>query len=90
MDGMNNNGNNQAVVRRSNGLFIAIGWISALLSLFIFPFIFGVLGVIMGILATKNGSRAGLPIIVANILLMGIGLIFSPVLRNYARLILGI
>lgn len=75
---------------RSNIVLLAIGWISALLSLFIYPFIFGVVGVITGILATKNGSRAGLPLIVSSIILMGIGLIFSGVIMNYTRHYLGI
>ncbi len=75
---------------RGNIVLLAIGWISALLSLFIYPFIFGVVGVITGILATKNGSRAGLPLIVSSIILMGIGLIFSGVIMNYARRYLGI
>ncbi|MCR4435023.1 MAG: hypothetical protein QHH06_06545 [Clostridiales bacterium] len=75
---------------RGKGLFLAIGWISAILSLFIYPPIFGVLGVIMGILSTKGGSRAGLAVIVASIVLMGIGLIYSGVLLNYLRHFMGL
>ncbi|MFZ5987862.1 MAG: hypothetical protein ACOYWZ_12155, partial [Bacillota bacterium] len=67
----------------SNIALLAIGWISAIASLFGYPFIFGVVGVIMGILATKNGSRTGLALIVTSIVLMGIGLIFSGVIMNY-------
>jgi len=44
----------------------------------------------MGILAAKNGNRAGLTVIVASIVLMGIGLIFSGIIMNYTRLLLGI
>lgn len=82
--------NNHRTGARSNIALLAIGWISAILSLFAYPFIFGVVGVIMGILATKNGSRAGLPVIVSSIILMGIGLIFSGVIMNYTRHYLGI
>lgn len=64
-------------------LFIVIGWICAFLSLFILPYAFGVIGVIMGILTAKNGSRLGLPIIMANIILMGIGLMFNNVILDY-------
>ncbi len=64
-------------------LSIGIGWICAFLSLFILPYAFGVIGVIMGILAAKNGSRHGLPIIMANIILMGIGLMFNNVILDY-------
>ncbi|WP_322597243.1 hypothetical protein [Acetivibrio straminisolvens] len=82
--------NAQKTSARSNIFLLAIGWISALLSLLIYPFIFGVVGVITGILASKNGSRAGLPLIVSSIILMGIGLIFSGVIMNYVRHYLGI
>ncbi|MCX8130749.1 MAG: hypothetical protein N3I35_11695 [Clostridia bacterium] len=88
MDGMNNNGSRVAV-RRGTGVFMTIGWISAVLSLFAYPFIFGVLGVIMGIMATKKGGKAGLALIVTSIILMGIGLIFSGVIMNYTRHFLG-
>ena len=70
--------------------FIAIGAVCAVISLFVYPFIFGVVGVVMGIMVTKEGSRAGLPVIVANIILMGIGLIYSQVILNYTRHFLGI
>lgn len=89
MDRMNNAGGREMAAGRSNTLFITIGWIAAILSLLRYPFIFGVLGVIMGILATKGGSRAGLAVIVANIILMSIGLIFSPVIWNYFTHFLG-
>ena len=87
MEGMNN----VEKFERGKGtvLFAIIGWITALLSLFRYPFVFGVAGVILGILATKGGSRAGLPVIVANIILMSIGLIFSDILWNYAMHFLG-
>jgi hypothetical protein len=90
MDEMNNTGSSWAAAGKSNVLFITIGWIAAVLSLFFYPFIFGVVGVIMGILASKGGSRAGVPLIAASIILMGIGLIFSGVILNYTRHLLGI
>lgn len=88
MEGINNN--NGAAVGRGAGFLVTIGWISAILSLFAYPFIFGVLGVVMGILATKKGSRAGLALIISSIILMGIGLIFSGVIMNYTRHYLGL
>jgi hypothetical protein len=81
---------NEQRISAGNIALMAIGWISAILSLFIYPFIFGVVGVIMGILSTKNGSKAGLPLIVSSIILMGIGLMFSGVILNYTRHYLGI
>lgn len=80
----------RAKAARGTGFLVAIGLISAIASLFAYPFIFGVLGVIMGILSTKSRNRAGLFVIVSSIILMGIGLIFSGVIMNYARHYLGI
>lgn len=75
---------------KGTGFLVAIGLISAIVSLFAYPFIFGVLGLIMGILSTKNRSRAGLFVIVSSIILMGIGLIFSGVIMNFTRHYIGI
>ncbi len=82
-------GGSNIAAARGSGLLLTIGWISAVLSLFLYPFIFGVLGVIMGILSTKNQSRAGLPVIVFSIIFMGIGLIYGQVILNYTRHYLG-
>jgi hypothetical protein len=82
--------NAQEKTSKGTWFLVTIGVISAIVSLFAYPFIFGVLGVIMGILSTKNGSKAGLFVIVLSIILMGIGLIFSGVIMNYARHYLGI
>lgn len=68
---------------------IIIGWIFAIASLAAYPFIFGILGVTMGILASKKGSKAGLPLIVASIILMAAGLMFSGVIMNYLKHYLG-
>ena len=60
------------------GVLLIAGWVSAVMSLFLYPFVFGMLGVISGILATKNNkSRIGVYLVVFSILLMGIGLAFS-------------
>ncbi|HEY5586453.1 MAG TPA: hypothetical protein VIK78_18425 [Ruminiclostridium sp.] len=60
------------------GILLLAGWIAAVLSLFIYPFVFGMIGVVSGILATKNNkSRIGVYLVVSSIALMGIGLVFS-------------
>ncbi|NLI57401.1 MAG: hypothetical protein GX387_02630 [Clostridium sp.] len=64
-------------------VLVTIGLIFALISLFGYSFIFGVIGVIMGILATKNGSKTGLTVIITNMILMAIGLIFSEKIMDY-------
>ncbi len=79
----NMNEMHKAKAGKYNMLLLIIGWISAILSLIAYPFIFGVIGVIMGIIVTKSGSRAGLPLIVTSIVLMGIGLIFWRTFLNY-------
>lgn len=75
--------------RKSSAFLLVVGWISAFISLVRFPFIFGVLGVVMGILATKNGSRGGLPLIMASMALMAAGLFFNNVIFNYLRHFMG-
>lgn len=76
---------NQSVSYKKAVLLLA-GWVSAVLSLFIYPFVFGMLGVIAGILATKNNkSRIGVYLVVVSILLMGIGLVFSTKLLLAAK-----
>lgn len=90
MANTNDSYENSKVSKGSVTLLIVIGWISAILSLFIYPFIFGLVGVISGILSTKSGSRAGLTLIVTSIIFMGIGLIYSDVILNYSRHFLGI
>lgn len=82
MDNMENYSRERAVHKSSTWLLV-LGWVSAVISLVRFPFIFGVLGVIMGILTTKNGSRAGLPLIMASMAFMAAGLFFSGVIFNY-------
>jgi len=59
-------------------ILLLAGWVSAILALFIYPFVFGMLGVVSGILATKNNkSRIGVYLVVSSIVLMGVGLVFS-------------
>lgn len=89
MEFINNTGGSRAAARGSL-LFLVVGWISAIISLVRYPFIFGVVGVVMGILATKKGSRAGLALIMTSIILMAIGLIFGGVFFNYLSHYLGI
>ena len=90
MEGMNRPGGAVTAVRKGSGLLLTIGWISALLALFFYPFVFGVVGVIMGILSTRNGSRAGVALIATSIVLMGIGLIYHDVLNNWVGHLLGL
>ena len=60
------------------GILLLSGWVSATLSLFIYPFVFGMLGVVCGILATKNNkSRIGVYLVVSSIIFMGVGLALS-------------
>jgi len=60
------------------GLLLLAGWVSAILALFLYPFVFGMLGVVSGILATKNNkSKIGVYLVVSSIVLMGVGLVFS-------------
>jgi len=64
-------------------VLILLGWISAIMSVFIYPFIFGFLGVLSGVLASKYESSAGLPLVVASIVLMSVGLMFGSTILSY-------
>lgn len=88
MDNMAENSNITAE-KKSSALLLVLGWISAVVSLIRLPFVFGVFGVIMGIIATKNGSKAGLPLIIASMAFMTAGLIFNAVIFNYLRHLIG-
>lgn len=90
MDRVNQNGSISRTAGKGNAFYLVAGWIAAIVSLVRYPFIFGVVGIIMGILVSKNGRRAGMPLIVASIILMAIGLIFSGVFYNYLKHALGI
>lgn len=79
------NMNNQvslASAKKSGMLPLAAGYIAAVLSLVLYPFIFGVAGILLGIIASKNGSRSGLSLIVASVALMAAGMLFGVELFN--------
>ena len=72
-------------------VYLFTGWLSAILSLFFYPFVFGMIGVILGILSTKNNkSRIGVFLVVASIVMMGLGLAFSSKLITLARNIINL
>lgn len=84
-----NNYGNIYAERKGKVFYLVIGWIAAVISLFRLPFVFGVLGVVMGILSTKGGSRAGLALIITSIALMAIGLFFNGMFYNNIRHFIG-
>ena len=89
MDNVQGISNHYESVKKA--LFLFIGWLSAILSLFLYPFVFGMIGVISGILATKNNkSRPGVFLVMASIVLMGLGLAFSGKFLGLARDVLNI
>ncbi|HQD29019.1 hypothetical protein [Acetivibrio saccincola] len=75
--------NSQKTATFSTIVLVVGGLVFALVSLLGYSFIFGFVGVIMGILATKNGSKAGLTVIIVNMIFMAIGLIFSEIIADY-------
>ena len=90
MENVNDFNSEQAKQEGSGILLIITGLVCAVLSIFFYPFIFGVIGVIMGILATQRGGKGGLAVIVTSIVLMGIGLFLSNTLLSYMTHYLGI
>ena len=71
-------------------LCAAAGWAAALASLVRYPYVFGAAAIILGIRVSKGGSRAGMPLVAASILLMAAGLIFNDMLYEYLKIIVGI
>ncbi len=73
-------------------LFVILGFIMALASLVAHPYslITGIVGIVLGILATKSHNRAGIAVIITNIILLGIGMIYSGAILAYLRHIMGI
>ncbi len=90
MDRISSNGSISRSAGKGAALYLVIGWIAAVVSLVKYPFVFGVVGIIMGIIANKKGSKAAMPLIIASIILMAVGLIFSGVFYNNLRHVLGI
>ena len=66
------------------------GWLAAAVSLVRYPFIFGVAAIILGIRISKNGNRAGMPLIAGSILLMALGLIFNTIIYDYLKKTIGV
>ncbi len=89
MDNVQGITNHYESVKRFAYLFT--GWLSAILSLFFYPFVFGMIGVISGILSAKNNkSRIGVFLVVASIVMMGLGLAFSSKLITLAKNIINL
>lgn len=53
---------------------IAGGFMTAGLSLFYYPVVFGAVGVVWGILVSKNDFRKGRGLILSSLIFMGLGL----------------
>ena len=81
----NSDSREEAVSVGGSALYLIIGWIAAILSLIAYPFLFGVVGIIMGVLASKNQSKGGLPLIFGSIMLMGVGLMYGNTIMSYIR-----
>lgn len=71
-------------------LTTAAGWAAAVISLVIYPFVFGAAAIILGILISKKGSRAGMPLIAASLLLMAAGLMFNNAIYDYLKNAVGV
>ncbi len=66
------------------------GWLAAVASLVKYPFIFGLVAIILGIRISKGGSRAGMPLVAASIMLMAIGLMFNNTIYDYLKNAMGV
>lgn len=80
----------QGKVIRSARWYIGIGWIFAITALFFLPLLFGILGIIMGVIANRKGHRGGTIVIVANILMMVIGVLTGAILSTFLKMFLSV
>lgn len=71
-------------------LCTAAGWAAAAASLVRFPYIFGAAAIMLGIRLSRGGSRSGMPLVAASMLLMAAGLVFSDTLYEYLKNIAGV
>lgn len=71
-------------------LCAASGWAAAVASVISYPYIFGAAAIILGIRVSKGGSRMGMPLVAASILLMAAGLMMNGMLYDYLRNAVGI
>jgi hypothetical protein len=88
MDDMNNVASVR-IEQKSGKFSLAVGYLAAIISLMLFPFIFGAAGIILGIVASKNGSRSGLTLIVTSIALMAAGMLFGVAIFSNIKYFLG-
>ncbi len=80
MDKMDQTSNKSRTVQSAATIVCtAAGWLAAAASLVRYPFIFGAVAIILGIRISKNGSRAGMPLVAASILLMAVGLMLNSI-----------
>ncbi len=70
--------------------YIAAGWLSAAASLIRYPFIFGAAAIMLGIGISRKGSRAGMPLVAASILLMAVGLMLDNIVYDYLKNAIGV
>lgn len=82
--------NQKAASDKKAMVLLVIGWICAITSLIYYPFIFGVIGVIMGIITSKSGNRKAVSLIVASIVFLGIGLLYGGVIQSFVYRAIGI
>ncbi|MEE6209019.1 hypothetical protein U3A55_02455 [Salarchaeum sp. III] len=62
-------------------IFPILGWVFAILSLFVIPILFGIAGIVMGVFTIKRRSKIhGIIIIIASIVLMILGSVISALM----------
>ena len=76
--------------KSSRSCVLLRGWAAAVASVISYPYIFGAAAIILGIRVSKGGSRMGMPLVAASILLMAAGLMMNGMLYDYLRNAVGI
>jgi hypothetical protein len=69
--------------------YITLGWIFAITSIFLLPFVFGPLGIAMGLIAKSKGAQ-GKRVITFSIVFAIIGLLLQAITITFFRTFLGV
>ncbi|KID42313.1 zinc ribbon domain-containing protein [Fructilactobacillus fructivorans] len=66
--------------KTASNLILIFGWLSAGVSLLFVPFLFGIIGVVLGVIELKYHETAGILLIIASVILMIFGIILGLIM----------
>ncbi|WHH57382.1 hypothetical protein [Petroclostridium sp. X23] len=89
MERIDNDQNFDRIEHNGGRTYIILGYVFAALSLIFQPIVFGILGVIMGVVANRKGSKGTLVIILSVVLALS-GMIINALIMAFFKTFLGV